>query len=456
MTCLHDRLSCRCARSLPASGPRADHRFPPFRDVTLPSGLRIVAVRTPSAPMVELRLRIPHIADTPQQQALAELAATLLFAPDTDGPRRRYGTSRHVHSGRVGAVRGMDCLAITAYGLTDRLGELLDLVAGELTGPSLTEQAVERARHRVNAQCAVLAADPRVRAAEALFRHCLGESSGRGRHEAAQHTAAVTPTSLAVWTSAALTSRGSVLVLVGDIEPDDAIASVASSWAGWQAQAPADPLPRPHDLVRPHGLRFIPLPGAHQSHIVLAAPAVSPMSPAYPSLDIANTAFGGAISSRLSQSLRDRHGAAYLAQSGVVHPGGRPLLVAQAATRTDRTATTLERMCRELARMRCASPTAAECDAARAYLVGSMLTALSSQASFASLLADLLAADASPGWIAAHPQRLDDVTPREVADAAARYFAPDRFTGVVVGDPACLPDLAQASRPGPPLITEGV
>ncbi|MBA2695542.1 MAG: hypothetical protein H0U62_06780 [Actinobacteria bacterium] len=37
-------------------------------------------------------------------------------------------------------------------------------------------------------------------------------------------------------------------------------------------------------------------------------------------------------------------------------------------------------------------------------------------------------------WLRAHPGRLEKVTAAQVADAAAKFFAPTRFTGVVVGD----------------------
>ena len=37
-------------------------------------------------------------------------------------------------------------------------------------------------------------------------------------------------------------------------------------------------------------------------------------------------------------------------------------------------------------------------------------------------------------WLRAHPGRLQAVTTAAVADAAAEFLAPARFTGVVVGD----------------------
>ena len=37
-------------------------------------------------------------------------------------------------------------------------------------------------------------------------------------------------------------------------------------------------------------------------------------------------------------------------------------------------------------------------------------------------------------WLVAPPQRLQNVTPEQVAAAALEFFAPGNFTGVLVGD----------------------
>ncbi|HEX8932596.1 MAG TPA: insulinase family protein, partial [Pseudonocardiaceae bacterium] len=66
-------------RPLPPLGPPRSPSAPSAVDTVLDNGLRVIAVRRPAVPMVELRLRIPFGGTHRTHSARAELlAATLL------------------------------------------------------------------------------------------------------------------------------------------------------------------------------------------------------------------------------------------------------------------------------------------------------------------------------------------------------------------------------------------
>ncbi|MDQ3905680.1 MAG: insulinase family protein, partial [Actinomycetota bacterium] len=72
-------------RSLPPLGPPRAPSAPSAVDTVLDTGLRVIAVRRPAVPMVELRLRIPFGGTHRTHAARAELlGATLLHGT----PRR--------------------------------------------------------------------------------------------------------------------------------------------------------------------------------------------------------------------------------------------------------------------------------------------------------------------------------------------------------------------------------
>lgn len=81
-------------------------------------------------------------------------------------------------------------------------------------------------------------------------------------------------------------------------------------------------------------------------------------------------------------------------------------------------------------------PTPAELESARRYAVGSLLISMTTQAGLASTLAGLAGVGLSSAWVREHPQRLEAVTAEQVAATAGEFFAPARFTGVVVADAA--------------------
>jgi predicted Zn-dependent peptidase len=79
-------------------------------------------------------------------------------------------------------------------------------------------------------------------------------------------------------------------------------------------------------------------------------------------------------------------------------------------------------------------PDQEELESARRYAIGSLSISMASQSGLASTLLSLAAAGLDLDWLRAHPSRLAAVTRDEVASAAAEFFAPTEFTGVVVGD----------------------
>jgi hypothetical protein len=76
----------------------------------------------------------------------------------------------------------------------------------------------------------------------------------------------------------------------------------------------------------------------------------------------------------------------------------------------------------------------------RQYAIGTLLTSTASQGGLAAQLSALIAVGLDVEWLRAHPRRLAAVTGEQVAAAAAEFFAPGAFTGVVVGDAEVIAD----------------
>ncbi|MGH3817642.1 MAG: M16 family metallopeptidase, partial [Pseudonocardiaceae bacterium] len=115
-------------------------------------------------------------------------------------------------------------------------------------------------------------------------------------------------------------------------------------------------------------------------------------------------------------------------------------LIAEADTASEATAAALLETRYELGRIAIVPPEESEVDNARQYAVGSLTTGTSSQRGLASNLVTLAALGLDLDWLLTHAGRLQAVTTGQVAEAAAEFFAPNRFTGVVVGDAKRLAD----------------
>jgi zinc protease len=420
-------------RPLPPLGATRAVPLPDVQERTLANGLRVLAARRPGVPMVELRLRVPFAGDAPEHAAVAELlSSTLLTGTAT---RDRIGIDDELAA--VGADLGVNVdperLQIGGSGLAEGLPELLAVLSDVLTAATHPDGEVARERDRLVERIAVARAQPRTIAREALLRKRFGDHPITREMPAGQDVAAVTAAQVRELQAAALVPGGSILVLVGDIDPASAIAQVEGAVGGWTATAPARELAAPPAIV-PGDLELVHRAGSVQSQLRLSAPALPRDDPRYAALQLANLVFGGYFSSRWMENVREDKGYTYGAHSGVEFVPGGAVLGVETDVASNVTAAALLETRYELGRLTAVPPTAAEIDAARAYAVGSLLISLDNQGGLASTLATLAAAGLGIDWLRTHPVRLESVTVDQVAEAALEFFAPTAFTGVVVGD----------------------
>ncbi|HEY0638145.1 MAG TPA: pitrilysin family protein [Pseudonocardiaceae bacterium] len=420
-------------RPLPPLGRQRDGRAPAHVDTVLDNGLRVVAVRKPGVPMVELRLRVPFSGSHRTHPARSELMAATLLA----GTARRDREAVDIDLARAGADLGASVdperLVITGNALVSGLPVLLDVLADSLTGAAHRADEVRMEKERLVAHLAMARSQPRTIAHEALQKRRYGNHPITRELPEPQDVEAVTPAAVRSLQRKGVVPRGSVLVLVGDLPPQQAVDALAGALAGWTSDREAVRLP-PLPRVTGGDVLLVHRPGAVQSQIRLSAHAVPRTDPRYPALQLANLVFGGYFSARLPENIREDKGFTYGAHSFLEFNTHGAALVIDTDTATDVTAAALWETRHELGRMVVSPPTQEEFEAARRYAVGSLGIALSSQAGLASSVLAIVVAGLDLEWLRGHPARLAAVTRDQVVAAAAEFLAPSAVTGVVVGD----------------------
>ncbi|WP_199433886.1 M16 family metallopeptidase [Qaidamihabitans albus] len=420
-------------RAVPALGEQRAVADITHADTVLGNGLRVLAVRKANVPLVELRLLIPFAGEAPMHPATAEVLAESMLTGTARRDRVAIDTELALIGGELGTSVDPEHLAVSGGALASGLPTLLDVLADTLTGASYTDSEVRREIDRVVERLAVARTQPRVIAREALQRHRYGDHPYTREVPRAEDVAAVTPEDVRALHTASVLPRGSTLVLVGDIDPDTVTGDVERALAGWEAGRAAAELPPLPELAGGDVL-LVPRSGAVQSQIRLSAQALPRTDPRYPALQLANLAFGGYFSSRLVENIREDKGYTYSAHSGFEFTGASATVQVEADTANEVTAAALLETRYELGRLGLVPPTADEIESVRQYAIGSLLIGLSSQGGLAGQLSALTAVGLGPEWLAGHPQRVADVSSDEVVQAALDFFAPSRFTGVVVGD----------------------
>ncbi|MFJ9839090.1 M16 family metallopeptidase [Kitasatospora sp. NPDC101155] len=421
-------------RDLPPLGVQQAFRLPETADVVLPEGLRVVCLRSPSAPMIELVLRIPFLCATENDGATAEVLATTLLRgalgrgeEDVDTELARAGCS-------LGAVRRSDRIEISGSGPSAALETLVGVLADVLTGASHAGTEVDRARRRLAERLPLLRARPSTLAAEALRVHCRGDSPALRLIPAEAAVASVTADGVRALHRAAVVPAGAQLVLVGDLDPERTVALLAARLREWRSRRPVGTVvPRaPEHWQRP--VRLVDRPGSVQSLIRLVSPAPARTDPRFAALSLANVVFGGSFSSRLLSNVRERGGYAYWAGSRFDDILEAMVIAVNADTATDTTVSAVAEIRAELRSMATKPVTDDELRVAGNYLLGASALAMSSQVGLATAVSTTIGFGLPPQWLESFSDEVRSVTGRQVRELAEEMFASATFTGVVLGD----------------------
>jgi predicted Zn-dependent peptidase len=424
-------------RTLPdLTAPRRG-RKPAVAERTLASGLRVLVVRRPSVPLVEVRLRIPF------QPAGAARGATHLTRASVLSQTLLSGTAEMSTVDIAAALQEVggglsvgvdpDRLLVSGNSLSTGLPRLLEVLADVLTGATYPSPEVAAERDRLADRIEMAASQPAQAARKALLRRLYGGHPYAVQTPEPAEVRAVKPPVLRSLHASRVVPDGALLVLVGDVSPARTLDTVEAALDGWTGSAGVPAL-KPAPALEPGPVLLVDRPGSIQSSVRIGLGAIGRADPRYASLQLANLVFGGYFSSRLVENIREDKGYTYSPHSSITHWAAGSLTVIDADVATEVTAPALLEMGYELGKIAALPPRQDELDQARQYAIGTTQLSLASQGGLAATLITLAAAGLDLDWLYEQPTRLAAVTPDDVHAAALEYLAPASAVTVVLGD----------------------
>jgi zinc protease len=402
-------------------------------EALLDNGLRVIAVRKPGIPIVELRLRVPLLAARKNHPAQAMLLAEALLTGAAGHDRSGLAAAIQRLGGDLHASVDADRLVLGGNVLATNLRKMLDLLGAVLTEPAFAADEVATERDRLVEKLTITRARPAVVASEALATRMWGDHPYAIDLAQPSDVAAVTPAQLRSLHASLVRPGGAALILVGDVAPGRLVDAARAALDGWTGRAPK---PRVPALPTSPGgaLQIVDRRDSVQSSFRLGGPALTRTDPGFPALQLANLIFGGYFTSRWTENLREDKGYTYGPHSRIDHHvlGSALTLSVEVATK-DTAPAHLETLY-ELGRLATLPVSEKEVDSVKQYAIGSLALSTATQAGLASTLSALSAFDLGLEWVLGHPARLLATSVDEVSAAAARFFAPSALTPVVVGD----------------------
>ena len=418
----------------PTGGTPRPWAFPATHAHTLANGLRVLILPSDRLPIVQLRLvhRVGRWAE--EKRGLCRLLAMTT----RHGTRRfdsaalaRYQDGLGV---RLSSSLSPDDRTVAVKGLSEHVGPCFELLAELALAPTFPEEHVRREAAKSAESRRAQRSRPDSLAAEWFSWAVYGPGHvyGRGRPEAEDFEAR-TSAELADWHARMFGPRDALLVVVGDVRVDQALALAEKTLGGW---TDGEPLPATPDAPteRPRRVVLVDRPGSEQATLLTGNLGFGRSHPRYDEARVMNRVLGGGASSRLFMDLREKRSLTYGVYSSL--DGGRwgGDFSASLSCSTDKASEALDALDEHLRRIRDERALDQEIDAARRYLVGAFPMGTASLGGLASLLTSRWLNElADDVWETFMP-RLAAVDAGAVQDLARALVRPDDASLVVVGE----------------------
>ncbi|GIF24602.1 putative Zn-dependent peptidase [Actinoplanes tereljensis] len=418
------------AKSLPDLVPDAKLKLPKQAERTLASGLTVIAIRRTSVPLVELRLRVPFSkAALPR----ATLLSQALFTGTGTMSSIDIAAGLQAVGGGLSAGLDPDRLLVTGNALAGGLDRMLEILASVLTDPAYPKSEVATERDRLVDHIQVALMQPGHVARTALLKRMYGSHPYAVQTPEPEQVRGVRPAQLRSLHADRVRPNGSVLVLVGDLSPEKAIDAAEKALGSWTGPGRDETVPATPPL-EPGPLLLVDRPGAVQSSLRMALPAVPRTDPQYAALQLANLVFGGYFSSRWVENMREDKGYTYGPHTSIEHYLAGSALTVAAEVATEVTGPSLLETLYELGRIASLPPGEEELEQARRYALGTLRLGMSTQAGLAGLASIYASFGLRLEHLREHSAALASATLDEVTAAASRFLAPAKAVTVVLGD----------------------
>jgi len=424
--------------TVPAPGSAPATVLPTAQRFDLANGLPVYLVESHGLPLAVARLvsRWGSGADPEDKPGLAAFTGGML----DEGTRTRdaLAIAREAESLgaslATGAVSG-DGSAVSVAALTSQLPRAMGLMADVVREPTFPPADLERVRGDTVVALRQQRDTPGVIASKVLARSVYGGGHPYGHRAPGTEAsvASITQADLLRFHATAYTPRNTALVLAGDLTLEQARALAQNAFGNW-AGAGGPPPPAGASAPQQERVIVVDTPGAAQTELMLAEPAIPRSDPDFEKLEMMNTVLGGGASSRLFTNLRERNGFAYGAYSGLSPNRGPGPLSLSATVQSAATGRAVTEMLKEVAAIRDTPVSSEELERARQTLVQSLPAAFDNTGTMASAFGALYALDLPLDHYDGLTAKYTAITAADVQDVARAHLLPDQFKVIAVGD----------------------
>ncbi|MXV38713.1 insulinase family protein [Flavobacteriaceae bacterium Ap0902] len=431
---------------MPTPGPAPEINLDKPQSFTLDNGLKVMVVENHKLPRVSMNLTLdnPPVVEG-EKAGVAQLLSSMLGNGTSTMSKDDYNEEIDFY----GAYVGLRSSGASVSSLSKYFPQILSLTAQGALDPLLTQEEFDSEKAKM---LEGMKADAKnVSSVARNVRNALGFGLTHpfGEFPTEETVENVTLADVRQFYQENFVPGNAYLVIVGDIQFNDAQKLVTENFSNWKTGAV-----KRQNFTEPTNLRtaqidFIDMPNAVQSEVATINVAnVKMTSPDFYAAMMANQILGGGGEGRLFLNLRETHGWTYGSYSRISPDKESNLFTTTASVRNAVTDSAVVEMLGELQRIRTELVSEEELANAKAKYIGNYVMEVEKPETVARFALNKETQDLPDNFYENYIKNLNAVTPEEVRAAAQKYFGKDNARIVVVGKSEdVLPALKKLNMP---------
>jgi zinc protease len=423
----------------PEPGPAPVIQLGDFESFTMDNGLRVIVVENHKVPVVsfQLTLDIDPLMEG-DAKGFVDMGGSLLREGTTNRNKSEIDESIDF----IGASLSTFSTGMFGSSLTRHTETLLDLMSDVLLNPSFPESELQRMVTQSITGLSTVRSDANAMARNVATAVAYGSEHPYGEIVTQESLENIDVALIKDYYNTYFRPNVAYMVIVGDINVEQAKAYMNKYFSSWEpADVPRKTYPTPQAPAGPR-VAFADRAGAIQSVVTITYPFV--LTPGHPDAikaSVMNSLLGGGVfSGRLMQNLREDKGYTYGARSSL----GTDRLVsrfnASTEVRNSVTDSTVVEILGEMRRLINEPVTESELELIKNFMTGSFARSLESPRTIANFALNIARYDLPDDYYATYLEKLNEVTPKDVQDMAAKYLKPDNAIIVVAGNKDEVPE----------------
>jgi zinc protease len=407
--------------------------------VQLSNGIVVLARPNFNSPSVVINgyLKAGNLFDPDEKLGLASFtAAALMRGTQEKDFQAIYETLESVGAG-LGFSGGTHTTSFSGRALAEDLGMLLEILSQALRGPLFPADQVERLRAQFLTGLAIRAQDTG-EMASLVFDELVynGHPYSRPEDGTPETMQAITREDLVEFHRLYYGPRHMVVVVVGGVDPQEAVEKTALALGDWtnppQPEPPALPQVRPLEETK---TRKTTIPGKSQSDLVIGSVGPARRSPDYLAASVGNNILGQfGMFGRIGEAVRERAGLAYYAYSSLGGGLGPGAWYVSAGVDPGNVDAAVELVRAEIDRFTRQPVEEQELEDTKTHYIGRLPLSMESNGGVAGALLNLERYDLGLDYYRRYPEMVSAITREEVLQAARTYLNSQRL-GISVAGP---------------------